>query len=138
MGETSAEAVMAELLRDPQRQKTITIKELKRRKRQKRRLTKQRKEGFKIDSSWVHELRYFMEERKVWTLFNGKKYTYFNIPQAVFTSWWEGAATCITDDTEKSKRWFVGKTPSLGAFFNSNILNSRTGKSRYRWIRGWV
>ena len=56
MGETSSEAVMAELLRDPKREKAIQIKELKRRKRRKRRLVSQRDAGLKMCGQFHDEV----------------------------------------------------------------------------------
>jgi hypothetical protein len=53
---------------------------------------------------------------------NGSSYRYANVPRRVFMAWKAGRATCKTDDHRKwRKRWWIGKTPSLGAFYNQKI-----------------
>jgi len=120
------------------RQRAVVIEiDIKESKRDKRAQAKwnlksklQRLIGQELDSSFVSELEYIQDEGKVWVLLSGRKYTFFNVPEAIFTSWTKGAATCQTSDSGKRKKWWVGKTPSLGAFFNSYI------KPKYIYVRG--
>jgi len=101
-------------------------------------LEKKRKEGRRyadrrelMPSSFVDELIYWEDTHVVNVLLNGRWYSVYNVPQGIFTAWFQGAATCMTDDAQRTKRWIVGKTPSLGAFFN-HYIKSR----KYRIIRG--
>jgi len=43
------------------------------------------------------------------------------IPREIFERWSSGKATCRTNDTGLIKKFWIGKTPSLGAFFNKEI-----------------
>lgn len=70
---------------------------------------------------------------------NGNKiwYSYRNVPRGVVMEFWQGNASCTTDAPggftgRKRKLWWVGKNPSLGAFFNQYI------KHNYSAIRGRV
>lgn len=89
-------------------------------------------EGGMIDSSWISELRYFPNEEKVWTLFQGRKYTFRNVPEGLFNAWYAGAAATTTSDTSKERRWNIYDFPSLGAFFNQRI------KKKYKGSKGWL
>lgn len=53
--------------------------------------------------------------------FRTRNYHYLGVPLAVFNQWWEGAATCRTNDKSSLRRWHAGDTPSLGAFYNQHI-----------------
>ncbi len=96
--------------------------------------TAQRFFGVALSSSFVTQLDYFPEEEKVQVLLSGRPYTYKNVPELIFVAWTKGAATCSTSDSRKRKRWWIGKTPSLGAFFNDKIKN-RSGITEFK---GWV
>lgn len=86
--------------------------------------------GDLMPSSFIEELIYFDVDHKVHAKFGKKWYTFYNVLESIFTSWFKGQATCMTDDNQRTKRWIVGKTPSLGAFFNTYI------KNKYTWVRG--
>lgn len=75
-----------------------------------------------IKSSWIKSLSYDATTQTVqmYTRF-GKGYEYMGVPVSIFNDWWEGKATCKTSDFGKKKQWWVGKTPSLGAFYNKKI-----------------
>ena len=93
--------------------------------------------GDLMDSSFVTDLEYDDSLQRVNVKLSGIWYTYFNVPEFVFNSWWEGLASCTTDDVggftgRHKKMWIVGKTPSLGAFFNQHIKNI------YKYTRGKV
>ena len=79
-----------------------------------------------LSSSFVQSLEYDTEENYADFVLSGKKYRAFNVPEAIFVSWTKGAATCQTSDNGKKKKWWIGKTPSLGAFFNHYIKNKYT------------
>jgi len=86
--------------------------------------------GAKIDSSWISELTYDIENEKVHTIFEGRKYTFYNVPETLFNAWYAGAAATTTAD--KKRRWNLHDYPSLGAFFNQRI------KNKYKHSRGWM
>ena len=88
--------------------------------------------GQMIDSSWITSLEWFPDER-VWVTLNGRKYTWKNVPEAIFNSWYRGAATCMTNDISGGRRWLKGDSPSLGAYFNHYIKNKY-----HSWTTGWV
>lgn len=85
----------------------------------------------KISSSFVHYLSYNIETGTVNCILGKKKYSFLNIHETIFNAWRKGAASCKTSDTGKKKEWWIGKTPSLGAFFNQHIKNKS-------FIKGWV
>ena len=120
----------------PALQRTQTIKKAKSDKRLQGRWAfkskVQRFFGIQLSSSFVSELQYLSEENKVYVILSNKKYTFLNVPEAIFTAWTKGASTCVTSDSGKKKRWWIGKTPSLGAFFNTHI------KPKYTYVRGWL
>jgi len=58
---------------------------------------------------------------KTYVMFPTQERIYYRVPPEVIENWKIGAATCITFDPSGLKRWWLGKTPSLGAFYNSEI-----------------
>ena len=115
------------------RERVSILKESKYLKRKQRRW--RLKSGIKrmmnlqLDSSFVGYMSYDNQSNNVDVLLSGIKYRYFNVPEAIFNAWTKGAATCMTSDSGKRKQWWIGKTPSLGAFFNHYI------KNKYTWVR---
>ena len=133
----------------PSRQRAQTIKQSKLLKRKQRRWTvkstAQKLLGKDLSSSFVSQLDYNTENGDVDVVLSGKKYRFFNVPEAIFNSWTKGGATCQTSDSGKKKRWWLGKTPSLGAFFNTYISSPMKGKGnfgkridKYTMVTGWV
>ena len=114
----------------PARQRAATIKQSKADKRAQ--FFWSIKSKFKLTSSFVSELDYDMNTGNVHVLLSNEAYTFFNVPEAIFSAWTKGAATCQTSDSGKKKKWWIGKTPSLGAFFNHYI------KNKYGFIKGRV
>jgi hypothetical protein len=102
----------------------------------------QRRLGRKLRSSFVSKLSWNSATGTVNVLLSGKKYSYLNVEEAIFNAWEDGGATCRTSDDGKKKLWWIGKTPSLGAFFNTYISQpikgSRKRNDRYTMITGWV
>jgi hypothetical protein len=94
------------------------------------------KNGLLMPSSFIDALDYFGPAGgtgNVVAELSGKQYTFLNVPESIFNRWWEGKASCTTDDgngTIRHMRWVQGKTPSLGAFFNQYI------KNHYPYARG--
>ena len=74
-----------------------------------------------MDSSWIKGLDYDPMTKIATTIFRLHSYNFHAIPKRVFDRWYLGMASCMTDDASDLKRWWVGKTPSLGAFFNQQI-----------------
>jgi hypothetical protein len=94
-----------------------------------------------LDSSVIKYLDYDLERKIVHIQFiryrhrrgGSNKGSYLGIPPQLFEDWWEGKASCRTDDTSSLKRWKKGDTPSLGAFFNQKI------KGKFTYIAGvWM
>ena len=84
-----------------------------------------------IGSSFINYLDYEPETKVVNVRLGYRNYhTTKDVPQSVFLRWKRGEATCQTNDKSSLKRWTIGKTPSLGAFFNVYI------KGRYGLQRG--
>ncbi len=68
------------------------------------------------DSSNVDKIMYNDETSEMVIRFNdGSTYTYFNVDFDMFRDVFEGNASCVSDDTSGEGRWWVGKTPSVGA-----------------------
>lgn len=88
-------------------------------------------QGKHLDSSWITELQWFPDGR-AWALFEERKYTFFNIPEALFNAWFAGAAATTTSDPTGARRWTIYDFPSLGAFFNQRI------KPKFSFVRGWI
>ncbi|MCJ7481517.1 MAG: hypothetical protein MUO31_00975 [Thermodesulfovibrionales bacterium] len=76
--------------------------------------------GVLPDSSWISELIYFEDEKKVHAMLDGRKYTFYHIEETLFNAWYAGAAATRTQD--KQRRWNINDFPSLGAFFNTRII----------------
>jgi hypothetical protein len=99
-------------------------------------------EGALMPSSVVEELEAISYDARpgyvdVHVQLDDRQYTYVLVPQEVFDRWFQGKASCITDDVGKMtgkhrKKWIKGKTPSLGAFYNKYI------KGKYRQTSGYV
>lgn len=84
--------------------------------------------GRRLQSSFIAMLEYD-EISGYATVYmkNGSSYRYANVPRRIFQAWKAGRATCKTDDHRKwKKRWWIGKTPSLGAFYNQKIKGKYT------------
>ena len=117
---------------EPSRQRAKSIKRSKADKRAQFRWSvkshAQKLLGKDLSSSFVESLDYNSENGDVDVVLSGKKYKFFNVPEGILVSWTKGAATCQTSDFGKVKRWWIGKTPSLGAFFNHYI------KNKYGWV----
>jgi len=115
------------------RKRTAQIKTTKRLKRQQLKWSLkshvQKILGRNLSSSFVSSLKFDIQTGNVDVTLSGKNYRFFNVPEAIFTAWTKGAATCQTTDNGQVKQWWIGKTPSLGAFFNHYI------KNKYGWVR---
>lgn len=88
---------------------------------QQRRAASAIQSGRLIPSSWIfglsRDLQGYVYMDTPGQLYKSQKI----IPLDIFNDWKRGAATCITTDTGLIKRWWRGKTPSLGAYYNKNI-----------------
>ena len=94
--------------------------------RRKQTVTKQRFEQHAgiislMPSSVVHYLFYHEKQTVVQMRLNGRNYYAKGVPKSVFIDWTQGAAACRTNDTSSLKRWTIGKSPSLGAYFDQHI-----------------
>lgn len=68
------------------------------------------------DSSNVNKIMYNDETFEMVIEFDGgAKYTYTSVDFDLFRDIFEGNASCVTDDESGQGRWWVGKTPSVGA-----------------------
>jgi hypothetical protein len=75
------------------------------------------------DSSNVSKIMYNDETFELVIQFEGgDKYTYFQVDFDLFRDIWEGNASCVTDDTSGEGRWWVGKTPSVGAAVYQKLI----------------
>lgn len=69
-----------------------------------------------IQSSNVKKIMYNDETREMFIQFQDKSiYTYYDVSMNLFLDVSGGQATCITSGQNKYGRWYVGKTPSVGA-----------------------
>ena len=69
-----------------------------------------------IRSSNVKSYRYDTEDLTLEIEFlDGSKYKYFDISFAEFENVARGRASCITEGENEFGRWWIGKTPSVGA-----------------------
>lgn len=86
-------------------------------------------EGRIIPSSWIFSL--FQDEQGyVYVRMGSQNYkSNTPIPGPLFREWADGKATCKTNDTGIVKRFWIGKTPTLGGFYNKKI------KGHYRFGR---
>lgn len=86
-----------------------------------------------IRSSVVHYLDYFPETKVVQVQLGATWYWYEEVPEKIFNDWRMGDAHCKTNDFMRRKRWWKGKYPSLGAFYNQKIKGRYTMHiGRYR------
>ena len=68
------------------------------------------------ESSNVKKIMYNDETFELVIKFeDGSVYTYTNVDFNLFKDVWNGAATCVSDDPTGQDRWWVGKSPSVGA-----------------------
>jgi len=68
------------------------------------------------DSSNVNKILYNDETFEMVIEFDGgERYTYYSVDFDLFRDIFEGNASCVSDDTSGLGRWWVGKTPSVGA-----------------------
>lgn len=74
-----------------------------------------------MESSWIKGLDWDPMTKNADTLFGFHAYKFKKVPKTVFDRWYAGLASCTTDDDSGMQRWEMGKTPSLGAFFNQHI-----------------
>lgn len=70
-----------------------------------------------ISSSWISTYSYDPYTKVLYMVTRGKMYSWFNVSEETAQKVLEGQASCRTDDPTGQGRWFVGKTPSLGAAF---------------------
>lgn len=92
--------------------------------------------GSSIPSSNVRRIVYNDESKEMVIQFQDKSiYTYFEVPFQIFLDVSGGKAECITSGENAFGRWFVGKTPSVGAAVwrylrDSNIKYKKGGTLR--------
>lgn len=68
------------------------------------------------DSSNVDKIMYNDETYELVIKFNdGEIYTYTSVDFDMFKDVFQGNASCVSDDESGQGRWWVGKTPSVGA-----------------------
>lgn len=78
-----------------------------------------------VNSSNVDSFRYDTESEILFLTFNdGSTYKYYNITFGEFMDVTGGNAICITEGQNEFGRWFVGKTPSVGAAVYVYLTNS--------------
>ena len=76
-----------------------------------------------IQSSNVKKIMYNDETKEMFIQFQDKSiYTYFAVPFQLFLDVSGGKATCITSGENKYGKWFVGKTPSVGAAVHKFLI----------------
>ena len=126
----SAEEI-AEKRRSPQMKRALAGAAALAALRRKRTVTKQRFEQHAgiislMPSSVVHYLFYHEKQTVVQMRLNGRNYYAKGVPKSVFIDWTQGAAACRTNDTSSLKRWTIGKSPSLGAYFDQYIKGKYT------------
>ena len=116
----------------PPQQRSQTIKGQNQTQRQQAKWRKRtdilRAHGYKLPSSFVDVLEYDRMTSQVRVILGGKPYIFYEVPATVFERFYAGEAMCKTAD--RYWRWWKGKYPSLGAFFNGYI------KDNYRWTKG--
>lgn len=75
-----------------------------------------------IPSSFIRDIKYnFMTKELIVKMKGGKSYTYPNIKQRIAMRFIQGKAVCLTNDIRKKMRWYKGKSPSIGAYYNQFI-----------------
>jgi len=76
-----------------------------------------------IQSSNVKKIMYNDETKEMFIQFQDKSiYTYFGVDFNLFLDVSGGKATCITSGENKYGKWFVGKTPSVGAAVHKFLI----------------
>jgi len=76
-----------------------------------------------IQSSNVKKIMYNDETKEMFIQFQDKSiYTYFNVSMDLLLDVSGGKATCITSGENAFGRWFVGKTPSVGAAVHKFLI----------------
>lgn len=69
-------------------------------------------------SSWIRSYAFDNRTKTLYmTTHKGKTYSWNNLPDSIAVQVLNGLAVCTTNDPSGKHRWFVGKTPSLGAAF---------------------
>ena len=121
-----------EVMAQPPQQRSQTIKGQNQTQRQQAKWRKRtdilRAHGYKLPSSFVDVLEYDRMTSQVRVILGGRPYIFYDVPATVFERFYQGEAMCKTAD--RYWRWWKGKYPSLGAFFNGYI------KDHYRWTKG--
>lgn len=83
-----------------------------------------------IKSSNVKKIMYEDETKEMTIQFNDKSiYTYYEVPFDLFLDVSGGNAVCITSGENKYGRWWIGKTPSVGAAVHKFLVKK---KIRYK------
>lgn len=76
-----------------------------------------------IKSSNLWKFKYDDEMGELVLRFNnGETYTYYSVPPDVFNAIREGDGVCDTEGENQWGRWFVGKTPSVGAAIHEILI----------------
>jgi hypothetical protein len=84
-----------------------------------------------MQSSWVRNFTYDNHNQVLYmTTKKGRTYTWQNVPVDIAWECIRGNATCTTDDLKK--RWWVGKSPSLGAAYWTYLHNKSFTKTTER------
>lgn len=87
--------------------------------------------GDNIKSSNVKKIMYNDETSEMFIQFQDKSiYTYFNVPFQMFLDVSGGKATCITSGENKYGRWWVGKSPSVGAAVHEYLIKGGVAYQR--------
>ena len=69
-------------------------------------------------SSWIRSFTYEERTQTLYmTVHKGKTYSWDNVPPAIALKALQGQAACTTNDPTGKARWWIDKTPSLGAAF---------------------
>ena len=80
----------------------------------------------RMPSSWIKSFAYDQINQKMFmTVKTGRTYTWDNIDPNTASHVIKGDASCITNDKERRKRWWVSKTPSLGAAYWHYLSGNR-------------
>lgn len=83
-------------------------------------------------SSNVNKIMYNDESEEMFIQFKDKSiYTYYNVSFDLFLNVSGGKATCITSGENRYGKWYVGKTPSVGASVHKYLV-----KAGIRYAKG--
>jgi len=77
--------------------------------------------GKKISSCVIFGMEYDEQTKDCYVSLPRQDRIYHNVPKALFDLWKKGSSTCITSDPSKKRWWWIGKSPSLGAFYTKHI-----------------